>query len=89
MSVTESEWYKELEGESFIISSPGALKNETVDTFGPLIRDIIQRRNDVFIGLAKLYIKYGYELYQEYLFDRDNDVEKITSNDLVYKAYEL
>ncbi len=90
MSVSEKEWYDELEENSIIISRPPEdLKDDIKETFEPLIKDIIQKRNDVYIGIAQLYIKYGYELYEQYIYDRDNDVEKLTSNDLVYKAYEL
>ena len=90
MCVSESEWFKELNSNALIISRcPADLVDDANETFAPLIKEIIQRRNDVFIGLSQLYIEYGYELYEEYLFDRDNDVEKITSNDLVYETYEL
>ena len=90
MSISENEWYKELEENSIIISRPPEdLKDDIRDAFEPLIKEVIQKRNNVFIGIAQLYIDYGYELYEEYLNDRDNDVEKLTSNDLVYKAYEL
>lgn len=92
MSVSASDWKKEQDKKSPMVSVTSkndALKQDAVTLFIPLIDDVIQKGNIVDIAIAKKYIDYGYDLYQSYLNDRDNDVEKITSNDLVYKAYKL
>ena len=91
MSIEDKEWYDEFkDGKAPLISrAPADLKDEIIETFEPLIHEVAQRRYNVFIGLARLYINYGYELYEAYLEDRDNDVEHLTSNDLVYETFVL
>ena len=76
MSTEDKEWYDEFkDGKVPLISrAPADLKDEIIETFEPLIHEVVQRRYNVFIGLARLYIDYGYELYEAYLKDRDNNV---------------
>ena len=93
MSLTEKAWFKEgsaKEGQAPFISSPkDDAKDIIFDDLVPHISIITQKRNDVFIGIAQLYIDCAYDLYELYLANRDNDVERLTSNDLVYRTFIL
>lgn len=91
MKIGENDWYKELNDKAPPVISrlDKDLFDDAYDTFAPLFLNIIQKRNNVYISVAQLCVDYGYELYEEYIKDRDNDVERVTSNDLVYKTYIL
>ena len=93
MSLTEKDWFKEgsaKEGQAPFISNPkDDVKGIIFDDLVPHISVITQKRNDVFIGIAQLYIDCAYDLYELYLHNRDNDVERLTSNDLVYRTFIL
>ena len=93
MLLSENEWFKEgssKEGRPPIINAPkDDVKDVIFEELKPHINTITQKLNDVNIGIAQLYIDCAYDLYELYLTDRDNDVERLTSNDLVYRTFIL
>ena len=89
MTCSETEWRNETDGCPIINRPSEDLKQEIIDTFIPLLFKVIQRRNDVYIAIAKQYIVFGYDLYNLYCDNRNHDVETLTSNDLVYRTFVL
>ena len=85
---TERNWYE----NNYVIPQnrgPEAIKEEAFNIFAPLAHDILQKGNTTEIAYMQLCLKFAYELYEQYIANRDLDKEQLTNNDLIYQTYVL
>ena len=88
--VTAKTWFDAMNDKAPVISRPAkTIINDVKTYFTPLLEKVTNAQSEINICIVQKYIVYAFELYQEYLNNRQNDVEKLTSNDLVYRTYQL